>query len=81
MADEMQYCWLAFQRPLRHCVANIDVAVSIFIIFQRLLRKSLQVVSKVPEYGQWNGGERITPLANVVCNKDLHSNGNHGIRL
>ena len=29
------------------CVANTDVAVSVFIIFQRLLCKSLQVVSKV----------------------------------
>ena len=28
-------------------VADIDVAVSVFIIFQRLLCKSLQVVSKV----------------------------------
>ena len=29
------------------CVADIDVAISIFIIFQRLFYKSLQVVSKV----------------------------------
>jgi len=29
------------------CVAEIDVAVSIFIIFQRLFYKSLQAVSKV----------------------------------
>ena len=29
------------------CVADIDVAVSIFIIFQRLFCKSLQLVSKV----------------------------------
>ena len=30
------------------CVADIDVAVSVFIIFQRLFCESLQVVSKVP---------------------------------
>ena len=29
------------------CVADTDVAVSVFIIFQRLFCKSLQVVSKV----------------------------------
>ena len=29
------------------CVVDIDVAVSVFIIFQKLLCKSLRVVSKV----------------------------------
>ena len=29
------------------CVTDIDVAISVFIIFQRLFCKSLQVVSKV----------------------------------
>jgi len=29
------------------CVADIDVAVSVFITFQRSLCKSLQVISKV----------------------------------
>ena len=29
------------------CVADTDVTVSVFITFQRLLHKSLQVVSKV----------------------------------
>ena len=49
LTDEIQYCWLAFQLSMTAgCVADTDVAVSVFIILQRLFCKSLQVVSKVP---------------------------------